>query len=469
MKNVKNNIRLFFLLFYSIAIFGQEEQGIINDPISYSFLVPIDKNSMSCPCRPSYSYTQLELDILYIINQHRQSLGLSTVSLINHISNNCLDHNNYMIPLNPSNVPNHNFFQQRADNIQCALNAVNISEIVQSNTSSVSAFNVVNAFLNSSSHRAIIENGIFNRIGISEKLGNLNRRFFTIIFTSNTSGSCASVTNPCNVSPPITLSTSNVNHNSALLNWNNISGSNGYQIQFKETSLGQAFWQTAGSVSSGITNYSLSGLNPTTAYQWRIRSLCSNGLYGVYSNPVNFTTTCVDNLTYTLSINYGQIINKEASISVTSSSNISSGGTGIFHGGNFVLLTNNFNASTGSTFRAYIDGCSGIFTAKQGENTLIGKEKDNSMVTLNSENKISNHPSLTLFPNPTNDFTTIQLNNDVFKRIIISTIEGRSILNEEIKETSEYQYNTTPLSKGIYIVSIETNTGEIISKKLIKN
>lgn len=71
MKNVKNNIRLFFLLFYSIAIFGQEEQGIINDPISYSFLVPIDKNSMSCPCRPSYSYTQLELDILYIINQHR--------------------------------------------------------------------------------------------------------------------------------------------------------------------------------------------------------------------------------------------------------------------------------------------------------------------------------------------------------------------------------------------------------------
>lgn len=91
-----------------------------------------------------------------------------------------------------------------------------------------------------------------------------------------------------------------------------------------------------------------------------------------------------------------------------------------------------------------------------------------SQRVMEDENPTKKVSTMIISPNPTNGYTTIRMNDALFNKIIISTIDGRIVYTEVMKETSEYAYDTSNLTKGIYIISIETNDGELISKKLIK-
>ncbi|WP_298221332.1 3-coathanger stack domain-containing protein [Flavobacterium sp.] len=453
MKNIKHKISVLVLLLYSIASFGQEESGSIFEPISYNGQ---NTTNAVCPCRPTYTYSQLETDVMNRINQHRQSIGLSTLSVINHISNNCLDHNNYMIA---ANVTNHDNFLDRANNIICALNAGGVDEIVASNF--VSAAGVVNAWLGSPPHRAAIETASFTRMGVSVRANGAGKNYYTVLFTRNTSGSCAVLTNLCSLTSPVTLTTSNISFNSAQLNWSNVIGNAGYQIEYKTTS--SSLWISAATVGTNVVTYTLSGLNPTTAYDWRIRTRCANGLYGLYGNSVNFTTICADNLNFSSAIFSGQTITKEASISITSSSIVNNGGTGIFHAGNSVTFTTNFNAISGSTFRAYIEGCSGSFVAKSAENSVINEEEKATMLIRSLENKVK------IIPNPNSGIFNLSLDNIHEGVIEISDLFGSIVYKSNFKNQSEQLINIQNRPKGIYIVKVYAESGSIYANKMIKN
>ncbi|MEQ1798466.1 MAG: M12 family metallo-peptidase, partial [Lacibacter sp.] len=77
------------------------------------------------------------------------------------------------------------------------------------------------------------------------------------------------------------LSTANITANSATLNWNPVQGATSYTVQYKLSSAGS--WILAGNSSSATFN--LTGLVNNSAYQWQVKTDCSN-----YSVTASFTT-----------------------------------------------------------------------------------------------------------------------------------------------------------------------------------
>jgi hypothetical protein len=74
--------------------------------------------------------------------------------------------------------------------------------------------------------------------------------------------------------PPSGLNTTNIGLHSAAVSWSDATGSVSYDVDYKATS--SYYWINK---ARGITTTSvnLSGLNPSTIYEWKVRANCSSG------------------------------------------------------------------------------------------------------------------------------------------------------------------------------------------------
>ena len=109
----------------------------------------------------NYNYNETELKLITLINNYRQTIGLNTLEVINHISFKSEEHNIYMIE---HNLVNHDYFQERSDNLILVLGAERVGENIAYNYKT--AENAFSAWLNSSGHRANIE-GDYTHFGIA--------------------------------------------------------------------------------------------------------------------------------------------------------------------------------------------------------------------------------------------------------------------------------------------------------------
>ncbi|MBS4040701.1 MAG: fibronectin type III domain-containing protein, partial [Flavobacteriales bacterium] len=97
--------------------------------------------------------------------------------------------------------------------------------------------------------------------------------------------------------PPSSLSTSSPTTNSVNLNWTaSVSNpADGYQWEVRTSGAagsGTTGLVQSGSVGVGITTAAVSGLTPSTAYQYYVRSVCSATDNSVWIQGPNFTTLC---------------------------------------------------------------------------------------------------------------------------------------------------------------------------------
>ena len=125
----------------------------------------------------NYDYTPAELQLIALINNHRTSIGLNALEVINHISYKSEEHNLYMIK---NKVVNHDYFQQRADNLKQVLGAEEVGENIAYNYQNVeSAFN---AWMNSPEHKANME-GDYTHIGLSVTTDpDTGKKYYTNMF-----------------------------------------------------------------------------------------------------------------------------------------------------------------------------------------------------------------------------------------------------------------------------------------------
>jgi uncharacterized protein YkwD len=125
----------------------------------------------------AYNYNETESKLVVLINDYRASLGLNTLEVINHISYKSEEHNYYMID---NNVFNHDYFQQRSDNLIRVLGAERVSENIAYNYQTAeSAFA---AWLSSPGHKANIE-GDYTHLGISVTINpETGRKYYTNMF-----------------------------------------------------------------------------------------------------------------------------------------------------------------------------------------------------------------------------------------------------------------------------------------------
>lgn len=124
-----------------------------------------------------YDYSQDELELAQLINNYRASIGLNTLQIVNHISYKSGEHNTYMID---NNVVNHDFFDERAENIIEVLGATKVGENIAYNF--VSPSSALNAWLNSPGHKANLE-GDYTHFGISISVSpTTGKKYYTNMF-----------------------------------------------------------------------------------------------------------------------------------------------------------------------------------------------------------------------------------------------------------------------------------------------
>ncbi len=125
----------------------------------------------------SYQYNEDELVLFDAINSYRESKGLNPLQPVEYVSYKSEQHNEYMIS---KNEINHDFFQERSQNIMAVLGASKVNENVAYNYSTANS--VLNAWLNSPGHKANIE-GNFTHFGASIRINpETGKKYYTNIF-----------------------------------------------------------------------------------------------------------------------------------------------------------------------------------------------------------------------------------------------------------------------------------------------
>jgi uncharacterized protein YkwD len=125
----------------------------------------------------TYNYNESELKVITLVNNYRQSIGLNALEVINHISHKSQEHNIYMIE---NKVVNHDYFQQRANNLVEVLDATRVAENIAYNYQTPES--AMSAWLNSPEHNSNIE-GDFTHIGISITVDETSgKKYYTNMF-----------------------------------------------------------------------------------------------------------------------------------------------------------------------------------------------------------------------------------------------------------------------------------------------
>lgn len=121
----------------------------------------------------SFSVTE---EILELVNDHRNSIGLSSLERNTTADNLVIDHTNYMIS---EESIGHDNFSERAEQLQLEENAVSVAENVASGFPTAQA--VVAGWLNSASHRGNIE-GNYSYTGIAAIQNAQGTYYYTQLF-----------------------------------------------------------------------------------------------------------------------------------------------------------------------------------------------------------------------------------------------------------------------------------------------
>ena len=122
-------------------------------------------------------YDMMELEILDLVNEHRASIGLNSLTKMNIISTVAKSHSDYMAE---TGTVSHENFSERSLSLITNANAKSVGENV--GFGYATAKGAVKAWLNSDGHRKIIENAKYTHFGISIQQSEKGRNYFTNMF-----------------------------------------------------------------------------------------------------------------------------------------------------------------------------------------------------------------------------------------------------------------------------------------------
>ena len=140
----------------------------------------------------------------------------------------------------------------------------------------------------------------------------------------------------------------------------------------------------------------------------------------------------------------------------------------IYHAGNFVELTPGFEAEFGAQFAAYPEGCSENYIYKnetQNNNSINTIEK----ITDETINLVKISRGFTIYPNPSSSTIDIKMKDSQFKKVSITTIDGKMVYERKVEPTDTTQIDVSRYANGVYISNITSEDDELLTEKLIKN
>lgn len=163
----KSTLRFVLLVLLAVSTVSCAKENIDEELNSYNHTLEE---------KVDFDYTEIESEILDLVNQHRKSLTLEPLEPIAEISVEAESHNFYMLEVGKVS---HDNFGIRYENLVETVGAKSVSENVGYGYRTAEA--VVNAWLNSDGHKKNIE-GNHSHFGVSVVDDEEGRNYFTNIF-----------------------------------------------------------------------------------------------------------------------------------------------------------------------------------------------------------------------------------------------------------------------------------------------
>lgn len=164
MNLLKFNLALLIVAVLTMSSCASEDDGIYFDKVNEITELKIE-------------YSEIELEILDLVNNYRIENGLNPLKKLDFISTIAKTHTTYMLE---TGLVNHDFFYERNEKLVTLAGAKNVGENVAYGYTS--AQGVFEAWLNSEHHREIIENDSYTHFGISTECNMNGKNYFTQMF-----------------------------------------------------------------------------------------------------------------------------------------------------------------------------------------------------------------------------------------------------------------------------------------------
>ncbi len=178
---------------------------------------------------------------------------------------------------------------------------------------------------------------------------------------------------------------------------------------------------------------------------------------------------CISNLAISQDVSSGSDI-QEAENTITATNSISNGATAEYDAGTSILLKPGFHAKQGSSFRAYIEGCTPSNSNGRMSSNTVTNENSNKWIRKPTENPKKTE-AISTYPNPTAGVVTINFaDNDVN----MESIRIVDKLNQNIrfsvlqKDKNKITIRIHGGNEEIYFMKINTNNGVLTEKIVIK-
>jgi hypothetical protein len=234
-------------------------------------------------------------------------------------------------------------------------------------------------------------------------------------------------------------------------------------------------------IENSISQGALSNLVGRKAYRYRIKPSCGEwsewccvDINTLLCNNMFPNGTCFYgeqpcsseyNLIITETVDAPAIIVDQASNELTAVNIISNGANAEYHAGNAVFLNSGFHAQAGSIFLGHIEECTNN-QGKPGRKEIEFNSKN--VLQENSSNIAAKKDYIIIAPNPSSTFVNISLENLKMKNIIVSSIDGRTMFNNNEGNMDVYKIDISNYIKGIYLVTVNSIEGKIVTGKIIK-
>jgi len=176
MKTIANNILIISLTAFILISFASCSK---EDSTTDVYLNEDNESELedTDTGRTTYNYTKIETETLDVINTYRLSIGLEALSKMDKISLEAEKHTDYIVK---EGKISHDNFSTRSTYLIKNTEIKSVGENVAAGFSS--AKSVVNGWLNSPTHRAIIEDSKYTHTGISIKTDADGKKYFVQLF-----------------------------------------------------------------------------------------------------------------------------------------------------------------------------------------------------------------------------------------------------------------------------------------------
>jgi subtilisin family serine protease len=221
--------------------------------------------------------------------------------------------------------------------------------------------------------------------------------------------------------------------------------------------------QSAQKVRTDLYTYATTGGRPNGTWHQEM----GYGLVNAYQAVLLASSSgCPASLTITATATGTD--NRQASSSINALNIINTGATAVYHAGGEVLLSPGFTTNSGSVFRGYIEGCTGIFVAKPASNQVItyNLRQTGDELTLQQAAKVL-PGNLLVSPNPNRGLFRLDMGNNKNGLVQVVSPEGVVVAQQRFSNQPFLNFNIADRPAGAYVLRIIT-AGKTYTQKMIK-